>query len=263
MSFRAPRAIAAAFLLLFAGAAAAAEPPALAKARALYNAADYDGAINAAALVRAQPAGADAAALVTARSHLERYRLRGDAADLADAREALISVRASMLPPRDQVDHLVGIGQSLYLADTFGAAAEVFDTALGKGALLSHRDRLLLLDWWASALDREAQGRPPDRRLPAYERIASRMEEELRQDPGSAPANYWLAAASRGAGDLDRAWDAAMAGWIRATLTPDTADRLRSDVDRLVTQALVPERTRTKPARDPQLDWQQFKQQWP
>jgi len=249
-------------LLSYAGVGAAAEPPALAKARALYNAADYDGAIDAAALARAQPAAVDAAALVTARSHLERYRLRGDAADLATAREALISVRASMLPPRDQVDHLVGLGQSLYLGSNFGPAAEIFDAALGKGALLSHRDRQMLLDWWASALDREAQGRPLDRRAAAYERIATRMEEELRQNPGSAPANYWLAAASRGAGDLDRAWDAAMAGWIRAKLAPETADKLRSDLDQLVTQALVPERARAKPPRDPLVDWQQLKQQW-
>jgi hypothetical protein len=263
MSLRAPTAIMGALLWSYAGVTAAAEPPALAKARALYNAADYDGAINAAALARAQPTAVDAAALVTARSHLERYRLRGDAADLADARAALISVRASMLPPRDQVDHLVGLGQSLYFANNFGPAAEIFDAALGRGTLLSHRDRQMLLDWWASALDREAQGRPLDRRAPAYERIATRMEEELRQDPGSAPANYWLAAASRGAGDLDRAWDVAMAGWIRAKLAPETADKLRSDLDRLVTQALIPERARAKPPRDPLADWEQLKQQWP
>ncbi len=263
MSLRALPVVLAALLLSYAGGAAAADPPALAKARALYNAADYDGAIAAAALARTQPAAMDAAALVTARSHLERYRQRGDAADLATAREALNTVRASMLPPRDQIDHLVGLGQSLYLANDFGPAAEIFDAALGRGTLLSHRDRLMLLDWWASALDREAQGRPLDRRVPAYQRIAARMEEELRQDPASAPANYWLAAGSRGAGDVDRAWDAAMAGWIRAKLAPETADKLRSDLDRLVTQALIPERTRTKPPRDPLTDWQQLKQDWP
>jgi hypothetical protein len=263
MSLCAPRAIVAAVLLSCAGLASAAEPPALAKARALYNAADYDAAINAAALARAQPAAADAAALVTARSHLERYRLRGNSGDLVAAREALNGVRATMLSPRDQVDHLVGLGQSLYLGNSFGAAAELFDVALGRGALLSHRDRLMLLDWWASALDREAQGRPQDRRLSAYERIAARMDDELRQDPGSAPANYWLAAASRGAGNLDRAWDAAMAAWIRARLTPETADKLRADLDRLVAQALIPERARTKPPRDPQLEWEQTKLQWP
>lgn len=262
MSLRAAAALLG-LLLSSVGVAAAAEPPALAKARALYNAADYDGAITAAALARTQPAALDAAALVTARSHLERYRQHGDAADLVTAREALSTVRASMLPPRDQIDHLVGLGQSLYLANNFGPAAEIFDTALGRGTLLSHRDRLMLLDWWASALDREAQGRPQDRRVPAYQRIAARMEEELRQDPASAPANYWLAAASRGAGDVDRAWDAAMAAWVRAKLAPETADKLRLDVDRLVTQALIPERSRMKPSRDPQADWLQLKQQWP
>ena len=250
-------------LLAQAGLAAAADPPALAKARALYNAADYDGAISAAAPVRAQPTAADAAALVTARSHLERYRLRGDPEDLVMAREALTTVHASLLPPRDQIDHLVGLGQSLYLANNFGAAAELFDAAIGRGTLLGHRDRLLLLDWWASALDREAQGRAPERRPPVYERIAARMEQELRDDPGSAPANYWLAVASRGAGDVDRAWDVAMAGWVRAPLAPDTADQLRSDLDRLVTQALIPERTRMKPLRDPQGDWLRLKQDWP
>jgi len=256
-------AVTTALLLSYGGPAAAAEPPALAKARALYNAADYDAAIAAAALARALPAAGDAAALVTARAHLERYRLRGDTTDLVAAREALAAVRAAMLPPRDQVDHLVGLGQSLYLANNFGAAAELFETALAKRALFGHRDRQMLVDWWATALDREAQGRPQDRRAAAYERIAARMEEELREDPGSAPANYWLAAASRGAGDGDRAWSAAAAGWVRATLGPDTAGTLRSDLERLVTQALIPERARTKPLRDPEADWQQLKRDWP
>ena len=250
-------------LLLWPVLAHAADPPALVRARTLYNAADYDGAIVAAAAAQRLPSAVDAASLVLARAHLERYRRNADTSDLAAARDALAGVRRAALTPRDQVDLLVGLGQSLFFGEVFGAAAELFDTALRNGALLPLRDRLLLLDWWASALDREAQGRPPDRRLPAYQRIATRMEEELRQDPGSAPANYWLAAASRGAGDLDRAWDAAMAGWIRATLTPDTADKLRADLDRLVTQALVPERLRTKPPRDPQSDWQRLKLDWP
>ncbi len=46
----------------------------------------------------------------------------------------------------------------------FGAAAELFDTALGRSVLIGDRDRLLLLDWWATALDREAQTRPVDGR---------------------------------------------------------------------------------------------------
>ena len=61
-------------LVLFglAPAAWAAEPPSLAKARTLDNAANYEGAIDAAAIARRQPAWADAAALVMARSYIER-----------------------------------------------------------------------------------------------------------------------------------------------------------------------------------------------
>jgi hypothetical protein len=246
----------------------AAEPPALAKARALYNAADYEGAIAAAAAVRQQPQWADAAALVIARAHLERYRRNTDAADLVAARESLASVRASMLSPRDQVDLVVGLGQSLYLAELFGPAAELFDSALGRGNLVAARERLLLLEWWATALDREALGRAPDRRAGVLTRIVDRMEAELREDPGSRVANYWLAAAARGAGDLERAWDAAIAAWIRASLTAE-GPALRDDLDRLVNQALIPERARQRPAREQdaavaafRAEWDQIKSQW-
>src|SRR5205814_5834650 len=99
--------------------------------------------------------------------------------------------------------------------------------------------------------------------------ITARMEEELRRDPGSVPANYWLAVAARGAGDLDAAWDAAVAAWVRATLGPATSQQLRSDIDRLVTEALIPERARSRPAREQadatealRAQWELVKQQW-
>lgn len=246
-----------------------AEPPSLARARTLYNAADYDGAIAAASDARKQPAAADAAALVLARAHLERYRRNADPADLAAARDALQAVRPAALNPRDRVDHIVGLGQSLFLGEAFGAAAELFDTALSRSAVLGPRARALLLDWWASALDREALSRPPDRRGRVFERIAGRMEQELRSDPGSAPASYWLAVASRGTGDLERAWDAAVAGWVRAPMSPDTAESVRADLDRFVTQVLIPERARQRGARDHQdaaaalrNEWELVKSQW-
>src|SRR5262245_18332688 len=136
--------------------AVANEPPALAKARTLYNAGDFEGAIDAASMARKDEAWADSAALVMARAHLEHSRQRADAEDLSAARAALSEVRASALTPRDQVDLVIGLGQSLYLSETYGAAAELFDTALSRAALLTSRDRLLLLDWWATSLDREA-----------------------------------------------------------------------------------------------------------
>jgi len=221
--------------LLAVHVADAAEPASLMRARTLYNAADYDGAIAAAALARTQTPGADAAALVEARARLERFRRNADPEDLIAARDALNTIRASALAGRDQVDFLVGLGQSLYLTDFFGAAADLFDTALERSAPLPDHDRMLLLDWWATAVDREAQVAPSDRRSRLAAQITARMEDELRRDPGSAPANYWLAVAARAAGDLDAAWDAAVAAWVRATLGPGT-EQLRADIDRLVMQ---------------------------
>ena len=255
-------------ILLASCSAYAAEPPALARARALYNAADYEGAIAAAAAARAQATASDAAALVEARARLERYRRSADSTDLSAARDALNAIRPAVLSPRDQIDFLIGLGQSLYLTDLFGPAADLFDTALERGAPLSARDRAMLLDWWATAVDREAQAGTPERRLRLAAQIAARMEEELRRDPGSAPANYWLAVAARAAGDLDAAWDAAVAAWVRATLGP-AASELRSDIDRLVTQALIPERARVRSAREQgdateavRAQWELVKQQW-
>ncbi|MBI3049940.1 MAG: hypothetical protein HYY76_16695 [Acidobacteria bacterium] len=241
----------------------AAEHPALAKARALYNAADYDGAIAAASAARSDPASADAAALVAARAHLERYRQRtNDPADLGAARDALAVVRAAALKPRDQIDLLVGLGQALFLSNEFGAAAELFDTALSRASLLVDRDRWLLLDWWASALDREAQRLPPDRRGVLLARVTERMEAELRGDPGNAAANYWLAVAARGTGDIDRAWHAAVAAWVRAPLRPESAATLRGDIDRFVTTVLIAERARTRPAKEQQVMLAELRSQW-
>ena len=256
-------------MALVARGAYAAEPPLLAKARALYNAADYDGAIAAAVQARTQPGSADAAALVEARAHLERYRQTADSADLGAARDALSAIHSSALMPRDQLDFLVGLGQSLYFGELFGPAAELFDTAIERGAFLPARDRMMLLDWWATALDREAQASDPERRARLYERMAARMGEELRRDPGSAPANYWRAVAARGVGDIDAAWDAAVAAWVRAPLDSETSVWLRSDIDHLVTQAIIPERARTRPARERadateafRSQWESVKQQW-
>jgi hypothetical protein len=252
-----------------ASATWAAEPPALAKARSLYNAANYEGAIDAAAVARRQPQWADAAALVMARSYLERYRQNTDVRDLVAAREAFVTIKFSGLAPRDQVDLIIGLAQSMYLGELFGSAANLFQTAMTRSALLGARDKQMLLDWWATAMDRDAQTRPADRRRVVFERIAERMDEELRQDPGSAVANYWLAVALRGSGDIEGAWHAAVAAWVRSTLSPETTAELRADLDRLVMQALIPERSRLMAVRDPQeavsglqTEWELVKDQW-
>lgn len=245
----------------------AAEAPALVKARSLYNAGDFDGAIAAAIEAGRDPSSADAAALVQARAHLERHRLRPDAGDLPSAREALSRVRAEALSPRDHVDYLVGLAQSLYLSETYGAAAEIFDSALAQSFLLNRAERLQLLDWWASSADRSARSRPAERRSALFERVLARMEDELARDAGNPVANYWLAVAARGIGDIDRAWDAAIAAWVRAGQAANGGDTLRADLDKLVTEAIIPDRTRNRrdgaeAARALREEWAAIKEQW-
>jgi len=135
--------------------------------------------------------------------------------------------------------------------------------------VLAPRDRTMLLDWWATALDRDAQTRPYDRRSPVYQRIGERMDRELRDDPSSGVANYWQVVAARGVGDLDRAWSAAIAAWVRSTLNPVTMGQLRGDLDRVMEQALIPERARSNPAREGldqvemlRAEWALVKQNW-
>ena len=255
------------FLAMLASVpAAAAEPSALVKARTLYNAGDFDGAIAAAAEVRTGD-WADAALLVAARSHLEKFRRDSQPGELQTGRDALNGVRASSLMPRDQIDLLVGMGQFLYLSEEFGAAANLFDNALAQAFLLNRQDRLQLLDWWATARDRAAQARPSERRGEDFAAILTRMEDELRRDAANPVANYWSAVAARSAGDVDRAWDAAVAAWVRSRLMPDGAVTLRADLDRLMTQGIIPERARLHKgvpdaARVMREQWEQLKEQW-
>ncbi len=256
---------------------AAADEDLLARARICYNQRDFDGAIAAAAKARSLPGTADAADLVLARARLERYRSTTDRADLVAARETLVKIHADRLVLQDQIELLVGLGEALYLDGLYGPAAELFESALPRaqpGRVLldaNARERDQVLDWWATALDREAQGRFAADRGVLYARIVGVMEDELARDPGSTTAAYWLAAANRAMGDVDRAWDVAIAGWVRGTLAGSRGDRLRMDLDRLVLEAVIPERARmladTEQDRDRianelRAEWEGIKRDW-
>jgi hypothetical protein len=227
---------------------AAAEPPALARARTLYNAGDYDAAIAAAQDVQA-PEWMDAARLVIARSHLDRYRRRSETEDLTAGRQALVGVSNAALMPRDRIDLLIGLGQVQYFSGEYGAAGSLFDNALAQGFLLNRQDRLLLLDWFANAMDRAAQARVGDRHA-SFDRLRERMEDEVRRDAENPVANYWLVVAARGAGDVQGAWDQAVAARIRSRRNEGGAADLRADLDRLMTQAIIPERARLQKDAD-------------
>jgi hypothetical protein len=244
---------------------------ALARARQAYNDGNHTAAIVAALEARADARVADAANIVMARAYLERFRNGADRQDLDSAREALQSVQPARLAPRDRLDLAVGLAETLYLEGAYGAAAEMFEPLLRAAIDLGPRARERVLDWWASAVDAEARTRPNAERAPYYRRIVEEMELELKQDTGLAVASYWLAAASLGMGDVQRAWQAAIAGWVRASFAADGGSTIRQDLDRLVIEAIIPDRIRllSLPAREVadatvglRSEWDVVKQKW-
>jgi hypothetical protein len=253
---------AAVFAISTASAAAADDP--LARARLLYNQRQYDAAVHAAEQARMTPSRADAADLVAARAYLERFRESAASDDLTNARDRLRRLDPQKFGPRERAEYVVGLGETLFFEGAFGAAATVFDSVLNSRDALAADARERVLDWWASATDREAKPRPDIERQVVYQRIRTRMDEELATHPGSGAAAYWIAAAARAQGDLQAAWDAAQAGWVRARLASDKGATLRADLDRLVLRAIVPDRAKAT-AQSPETlraDWERFKDSW-
>ena len=260
-------------LLLAAAVMLAAAPlPAadlLAEARRLYNLGQYDAAERAARDAAANVATLDRARVVLGRIHLERYRRSGDPADLVSARTALRAADPRALDARERLELTVGLAEALYFEDRFGAAADLFEPAIDGAAVLGPGAQDRILDWWATALDRQAQTRPGPDRGAIYDRLAERMTRQIQQDPGSTPAGYWLAASWRGRGDLDRALDAATAAWVRAIYARDRGIALRADLNRLVVEAILPERAARLGVREQTAalarmiaEWDAFKERW-
>ncbi len=251
-----------------AGAQAAADP--LEQARHLYNEANYDEAIVAAREVAGRPGDQGAANLLLGRALLERHRASADPADLAEGRQALRLVDPAGLSDRLAVDLIVGLGEALYLDGDYRPAAALLGSALERVVWLTPAGREQLADWWATAMDRHAQTRPPDERAPIYFEIEGRMTTHLGQFPDSSAAPYWAAAAALARGDLDLAWDLSVAAWVRAPMTVDRGAALRADIDRLVVRAIVPERVkRLEGSPDPQeaansllAEWELTKEKW-
>jgi hypothetical protein len=252
------------FWMLAAPPAIADSQEAIARARALYNERKFEAAIDAAEEARTAPEFADSADLIAARAYLERFRATADAADLGSARDRLRRVMPERLNARERSEFVVGLGQALYFDEAAGAAADVFASILDDVGALPLEARERVLDWWASALDREAREQAEESRRSAYEAVIIRMRAELGTNPGSAVAAYWLAAAAWGNGDLQSAWDAAQAGWVRAPLAADHGAALRGDLDRLMQRGIVPDRARVlgQPIDAVRADWESFKERW-
>jgi hypothetical protein len=234
----------------------------LSRARQLYNSAEYDAAIAAALRAVGSPEVSDAARLVLARAYLERFRQDANDDDRTAAREALKQVRPSELSVDDRVELVIALGESLYFDDQAGAAAEQFELALAHVERRQTARRERLLDWWATALDQQAQASSDGVARALQTRIVRRMEEELRADAGATVASYWLAAAARGSGDIERAWDAAIAGWVRVSQLGPRGAAARTELDALVTQAIIPDRARVISPTSPDTVAASMRSQW-
>lgn len=241
----------------------------LARARSLFNQRQFDGAIAAALVAQKTPATMDAATVVLSLAHLERYRERANPADLSAARTALGTVRATSLDPRDHIDFLMALGETLFFEDDYGAAAQIFESGLDGAIAQGPVPAEAMLDWWGSAVERHADGLARDQREAAFGRMRDRMASELARDPGSAAAGYWVSVATRGAGDPAGAWDAAIAGWVRARLASGRAANLRADLDKLMLEGIIPDRVRfvapdkrAQAESDFKADWAVVKERW-
>lgn len=245
----------------------AADP--LSDARRLYNQGQYDAAEQAARDAVRTPALADGARVVLGRIQLERYRRTPAAADLSGAIATFRTVNTRRLDTRERIELAIGFAEALYLEDRFGAAAAMFESVLDDSEALGPNAHARVLDWWATAVDRQAQLRPPGERGDVYKRVSDRMSAEIAKDAGSTPAGYWLAASARGGGDPERALNEATAAWVRATLARDDGMALRADLDRLVVQGILPDRAARLTVRDHNqalagmvAEWEAFKASW-
>ena len=255
-------------LLVVAPGLAFAEDP-VAEARQRYNEGAFDAAV-ALASAAWEESGSTSAAVVLARSRLERFRVSGNREDLEAADDLLRELDPGTLSTAERSEWELGVAASLYLHEDYGPAAEILDRLLREGNVpTADRDRLI--DWWASAVDRAAHRLGREERIRTYERLAQRLELEAARHAGSAAAAYWLVEAVRGVGDLERAWSLCVANWIRSSRGDAL---LRSDLDRLMLQGVIPDLAVSRtalPAGNPttvavmaQLasDWEEIKARW-
>jgi hypothetical protein len=219
---------------------------ALERARILYNAGSLDAAIQAAASERSKPATASSAALIIARARLERFSQTASPEDLDSARQELASLNPLDLSRHEMIEWQIGLGQTLYLENEIGPASEWFRALIPSArAQLPPPEADKLLEWWAATTSKLAESLAGNLREEQHREVLTMMEEELQRDPSSRAATYWIVVASRGVGDLNRAWNTAVAGWIRAKGVARPQE-LRAELEQFVLYTIVPERAQLR-----------------
>ena len=146
--------------LWLARGAAGARPTRCRDARRLYNQGQFDAAERAARDAARVPATADGARVVLGRIQLERYPADCRSPQtLTGAIAAFAAVDARRLDARERVELAIGLAEALYLDDRFGAAAALFESVLDASRRSGTTAHERVLDWWATAIDRQALAR--------------------------------------------------------------------------------------------------------
>jgi len=218
----------------------------LAEARRLYNAGLFDQAIAAAQNSSESSRLPSATAVIVGRSRLERFRTLQDPQELDRARADLAAVNPMQLSPQERMEWQMGLGEALLLDNQPGPASEILSTLVPSARpRLTSVENEKLLEWLAVSISRFAETLAGDARNGQYHRLLTTLAAILQNEPASRAANYWSVVASRGTGDLESAWNLAMAGWVRAG-SDQRSGSLRNDLDQFVTRTLIPERARSK-----------------
>ena len=208
--------------------AAALDRGALARARIAYNEGRYDAAIGAARQSLEVADQVDAARLVLARALLERYRAAAEPRTSSKhaTRCAPWMPRACAAGERDEL--LVGFGQWLFLTGRFGAAAGLFESALGSGDDVARHARSPARLVGQRTRSRGA-GRATATRTRSTRTCARRgwNRKRGRSPRRAARPVTGLPRPRAGLGELDRAWQAAMAAGCGPACTQIAADVLR------------------------------------
>ena len=155
-------------------------------------------------------------------------------------------LRSSSLATR--LEYLLALGQALFLEDEFGAAASLFASAVVPARALDPALRESFVDWWGSAVERQADVAGAEFRAgPVQRPRACACEPSWAAAPNPQPPSTGRPPRSGAPGDSSAAWDAAIAGWVRARLAGERSASLRADLDKLVLQGIIPDRVRLLP----------------
>jgi len=231
--------------LCFLPGAAAAQSD-LSRARQLYNQGRFDESITTAEAARAKPKAAASAGLVIARARLERFRKSGSQQDLSESRHELLSLDPKALSASEAVEWNIGLGEALVLEHQFGPASKIFsDVIVNDRSHLTPAERDKLIEWWANAVATQAETLPRSARIEQYAGLLSTLKMMTNEKLSSRAAVYWSVVAARGVGDVEAAWNGAVAGWIRAQ-SMDGRNQLRADLEKFVTETLIPERAQAR-----------------